>query len=662
MKLDKINIKNYKSIVDQTINAENNAIGFIGINESGKTNILDAIKQLDESYPLSLTDRSKITDKNPSFTYTFLIEDRELPKILEKINNHFKQTVLGKPSDIIEELNIESFTRIISAELNEEGDYIKTYASSTNFQYNGKKNIVVLKDESEIGSDVTIMIEENEVNVSDFKLFNKQNIPDDLKDSFSPIEDEDMDMHVRGELKKYLTENIPDVVFWKYDKEHLLPAELDYDDFLSDDSPYDNCVPLYNILMLTEDLDLCDNEDVKHIIDEWKADSSKRRRDSRIITECVNKYVKHIWEENDQNLHIELEERKITIHINDPKSTNKNYYNMDARSQGFKTFISFLLTIAAEADTDMISNFILILDEPETHLHPSGVRYMRNKLLELSTQKNYVFFATHSIFMIDRKNLKRHIIVSKENEITNFTVVDRNNIIQEEVMYEALGTRIDEFSIPNKNIVFEGDVDLLIFEFFICNCMRKLRNTILDYTLLNGGGTRRITKFFENIFIPKESDWKIILDKDSPGRNLDSEVLSKLREEGKDISTYFYSDVNNYELEDILPKSIIESANSISINKINDKISKPFEYMKDTPFSRSVDKFLHVNKITSELKSLYEISFKVELLDAVKASLDQINRMNTIKDKFNKFKDEYQDYFNFVEHMIQSAFGIEIKE
>ncbi|MBT5420980.1 MAG: AAA family ATPase, partial [Candidatus Cloacimonetes bacterium] len=559
MKLSKIDIRNYKSIVDQTINVENNAIGFIGINESGKTNILNAIKQLNKSYPLTLSDKSKITNLDPVFTYTFLLEKEEPLEIFQAINDHFKKTILGAPLDVIVGLEIKSFTKIVSAEINEDGNYIKKQTSDIVFQYDYTKNIVILKSENEIEPDTTIMIEGNGLSIDDYELFDKRSIPDEFKDSFSPIDEEDIYRHVRSELKNYLNRNIPEVVFWKYDKEHLLPAELDYDDFLTDDSPYDNCVPLYNILMLTEDLNLNNGADVKNIIVKWKVDSSKRRRDSRIITECINKYVKQIWEENDQDLHIELEEKKVTIHVNDPKSTNKNYYDMEARSQGFKTFISFLLTIAAEADAYMISDFILILDEPETHLHPSGVRYMKNKLLELSAQENYVFFATHSIFMIDRKNLKRHIIVSKENEATNFTVVDRNNIIQEEVIYKALGTSIDEFSIPNKNIVFEGDADLLIFEFFIDKCLRKAINTIADYTLLNGGGTRRITQFFNNTFIPIDSDWKVILDNDSPGKVLYSNVLKKMKEEeGKNISTYFYSDIANYELEDILPDSIIK--------------------------------------------------------------------------------------------------------
>jgi predicted ATP-dependent endonuclease of OLD family len=41
-------------------------------------------------------------------------------------------------------------------------------------------------------------------------------------------------------------------------------------------------------------------------------------------------------------------------------------------------------------------NKVILLDEPETHLHPSGQKYLRNELLKIS-ENNLVIYATHSI-------------------------------------------------------------------------------------------------------------------------------------------------------------------------------------------------------------------------------------------------------------------------
>ena len=90
--------------------------------------------------------------------------------------------------------------------------------------------------------------------------------------------------------------------------------------------------------------------------------------------------------------------------------------------------------------------------------------------------------------MIDRAKLERHVIVKKDYESTNLIPVERSNILQEAVLYEAIGTTIDEFSIRYKNIIFEGDIDRYIFDFYQRNCIDK--NRFSEYELHNGGGTK----------------------------------------------------------------------------------------------------------------------------------------------------------------------------
>ena len=76
---------------------------------------------------------------------------------------------------------------------------------------------------------------------------------------------------------------------------------------------------------------------------------------------------------------------------------------MDERSQGFKHFISLILHLSISNKKEKCKDQIIIIDEPENHLHPSGIRYMRDELIKIG-KNNYVFVATHSPFMIDNKN------------------------------------------------------------------------------------------------------------------------------------------------------------------------------------------------------------------------------------------------------------------
>ena len=436
-------------------------------------------------------------------------------------------------------------------------------------------------------------------------------------------------------LNPFIIKKIPSIIFWEFDNKNLLPSEISFEDFLLGDDPYSNSTPLYNIFILSERLGISDADDLIVKVNTWKADSSMRRKDSAIINEDINKYIKSIWEDYDQELNIELEENKITIHINDPNSAIKNYYEMGSRSQGFKVFISFILNIAAEADNETISNFILILDEPETHLHPSGVRFMKNELLKLS-EKNYVFYATHSIFMIDRKNLKRHIIIKKTGEETTLKPLERNTILQETVIYEALGTTVDEFSIRNKNIVFEGEMDLILFEAFIQNCLPKKDNNLLEYEIFDGGGTKQINNFFSDKIIPKDSMWLLVLDNDKPGQNLKENILKNNPLLKNNMVFYSYSDKIDFELEDILPQELIKKTVDNVVQVLGIKVVSDFK-IESKNISSSVAEFKGRNRILSEKASLFEEKFKEFLINEIKLIIEGILKSGTIEKKNDAF-------------------------
>jgi len=481
-------------------------------------------------------------------------------------------------------------------------------------------------------------------------------------DKYSELDGENLKQSFLKGLTKFIEEKCPSVVYWQYESKYLVPSEITYDELMIDNKPYENSIPLYNIFILSKRLNIVDEDDLVDKIVEWKSDSSARRRDASIINEGLNKYIKNIWSDYDQELYIELEETKITVHINDPKSTIKNFYEMEDRSQGFKTFISFILTIAAEAETQDVDNVILLLDEPETHLHPSGVKFMRDELLKLSELGNTVLFATHSIFMIDRKNLKRHVIVQKDNELSNVKKVDRNNIIQEALIYEALGTSVDEFSIGVRNIVFEGEMDILLFKFFIEKCLRKKDNRLLDYSLLDGGGTTRIAKFFKDKVIPAESEWHLILDNDTPGKKLKDTILNNYPESRHpQFSFHYYSAENNYELEDLLPvelvhQCVIKVLDNLKLNKVKRPEIK--EFQSDRYISSVVEEFKNKNGIEGNTSSQFEEKFKEFIFVETENVLSRIEREQNIANKSALFQKELPKYYSFFETVLD---GFELK-
>jgi len=124
-------------------------------------------------------------------------------------------------------------------------------------------------------------------------------------------------------------------------------------------------------------------------------------------------------------------------------------------------FMAFSLKILAENKYQEPINNLILIDEPDISLHPSGIRYLRDELKNIS-KTNLVLGSTHSIFMIDEDCIERHYIVTKVDEKTMLEIPDEDNIVNEEVIYKALGYSIYE-QLAKDNILFEGWKDKKLF-------------------------------------------------------------------------------------------------------------------------------------------------------------------------------------------------------
>lgn len=655
MDLINIEIKSYRSIVDQKIDVKDKCICLIGKNESGKSNILNAIRFLGADFRISASDRSKINNELPKVKYNFSILKDEIDFLNNLVDNTISEVTLESNAKPIKDCIFTSFS--ITKYLDKENGSLKRFkAASTNCELEVDENYYVLKNGMTIPADVTVKISEENYALAKFKIVHRDVLPEEYFDKYQKIAKADIRKIIDPIINKYLEDKIPEIIFWEYDDEYLLPSEITYDAFVKNSNPKSNSTPLFNVFLLSTRLNISDSDDLIARIAEWKTDSSLRRRDSQIITEDINTYIKSIWSDYDQEVSVGLEELKITIHVTDPKSHIRNYYVMDDRSQGFKTFVSFILTIAAEVEKKIISNFILVLDEPETHLHPSGVRFMRDELIKLSKHNN-VFFATHSIFMIDRLNLKRHILIKKEKEITNLIPVERNNIMQESVIYEALGTTVDEFSIKCKNIVFEGSTDLQIFSKFIDQCIPKKENIFADYDLLDGGGCKSIYNFFRDKVIPAESKWILILDKDSPGRNLKTDLERNQPAIIKQLDFHYYSSVPDYEIEDLMPHDFIITSVNYAVGFINAKITGEFKIDNEKPIGKCIDQYKNLNQI--DKKSVFEEKFKSKLHELIFAELEQMTKEGSYDKRREFFKKAFPKYYDFI-HAVLTNYGLNI--
>ena len=101
-------------------------------------------------------------------------------------------------------------------------------------------------------------------------------------------------------------------------------------------------------------------------------------------------------------------------------------------------------------------NLVLLVEEPESHLHYDALRKLNNILRKIPSQNNQVITSTHSPVFIDRSDLKNNILV-KKNSATHF-----NDLFS---IRNALGIKTkNELEKTRIAIIVEGKNDSKILE------------------------------------------------------------------------------------------------------------------------------------------------------------------------------------------------------
>jgi len=192
MKLDKIEIKSFRSIDSSTILLEHDCIGLVGINESGKTNVLDSIKVLDSDFQLKKSDLTKESETNTSIRYHFEPTSDEKAELIDLIKTFLEEKSIGceiESCDNLEVLyvidyNIEDNQEnrnffIKGVKLNEDAIYLKNdygagaYEIKSGDDTKKLKSVWVIKKdllkEEDINVQLNLELKEIEISIKELK-------------------------------------------------------------------------------------------------------------------------------------------------------------------------------------------------------------------------------------------------------------------------------------------------------------------------------------------------------------------------------------------------------------------------------------------------------------------------------------------------------------
>lgn len=498
MRLSRVEIKNFRSLKDVTIDFTTSCRILVGINESGKTNILSALSLLDpettpENDDLRQLGPNEDTNQDAFVRFVFVLDKEARSRIYENLAIHVLAEDLTAPIITIgrQKLNLAQFCDQRTEALYRV-DIRKKTKSFTGWVLPASSRVLGewKQPKQDCPAGVKVRRKEGEaVDLNKCTLVNVQQLPDIDPAYLTGVKAEDLNNLFINELSGCLQDRLPECVYWKYDEANLLPGKVNIATFSNN---VDTCLSLKHMFALAG------ITDVQSSIAEAKTRSNGLRNLLKRVAVTATRHIRSVWKDY-RDIRIELAENGAYI---DATIEDKfNLYNMERRSDGFKRFVSFLLSISAKAKTKQLKNSLILYDEPDTSLHPSGARYFRDELIKIA-RDNYVVYSTHSIFMIDRSQIDRHLIVRKKNEITTVEEVNDSNIYDEEVLHNALGTSIFE-NLKEKNIIFEGWRDKKLFQVVTKRFPAEhsaLRKTFADVGICHARGVKdvgRITPMLE---------------------------------------------------------------------------------------------------------------------------------------------------------------------
>lgn len=459
MQLSRVEIKNFLSVKYAEIDFDPACRVLVGINESGKTNVIKALSLLGEEKPVKLKHvREPLPDESPISSsyvrFTFTLNKSELTQLYKYCQEQVlckkkNQPIIVTPQK--EELDLQKFcnTRnegLYTANVISEKKSARYWILNDGYEVKAGWKI----PSAQCPADFSIEVNDTKVKLQNFKLIfypDFAEIPEEYLEDATP---EKVNSLMGSHITDHVEDNLPEVVLWKYDEDNLLPPSVDVEAFKTNP---DSCLPLKNMFILAG------IEDIKAEIEDAVTTPNKFRNLLTRVSTHATKHFKSVWKDHKKTSFALLPNSTTAIEAN---ILEENHWSMSQRSDGFKRFITFLLHISANVETDSLNDVLLLIDEPDTSLHPTGSRYLRDELIRIG-KKNYVLFSTHSIFMIDKENIGRHIIVKKDNEITTLADVTRSNFVDEEVLMNALNISVFDI-LKEKNLIFEGWRDKHLFE------------------------------------------------------------------------------------------------------------------------------------------------------------------------------------------------------
>lgn len=400
MRYSKFLIKNFKGIQSLNFELDNrNPISkiytFVGLNESGKTTILEALSFFYDN----VKDEKELT-----ITKSIVDDVHELiPKAKKSL---FNENIVVKATVVVEDSDKEEITNFIKALGYQDVTILDNIEITVQLQF---------KDSS--------YLKKNRLWTSNYAIVKKRIASKLVTKSLHDLEKSDW------------------LLVTNFIGEKLLPAIIYYPNFLFDfpdqifleESENESKEQIFYRNVLQDILTSIDKNLLlkEHIVDRFKSALPKDVGSTEAVVNKMSGQVTRFLTKNKLNVFSKLLETK-EVSIKYPKKnaldeiyleiklkSGDDEYFIRERSLGFRWFFTYLLFTQFRIFRTGTKKLIFLFDEPASNLHQTGQHRLLEAFDELTTNTNaFVIYSTHSHHLINPKLLETTYIV--KNNALNY--------------------------------------------------------------------------------------------------------------------------------------------------------------------------------------------------------------------------------------------------
>jgi len=616
MKIYKIRIKNYKSIVDsEDCFLSDKTTILAGKNESGKSSILEALDAFNVDKEISSeSKRIQDSDSLPLISIEFIVNKEEINPMLEnigakKIKEKTINIVISKEFPNIYSVDEKTLSSLgINTDTQDQEEIV---IIPKDFQ----SNIVTLKALIEQNAQFFVSTDANSL------VFNENDIDNEvqrivelleaIKTQTSNISDEALKSRVLTQIETiqsqtdFEVETPEDNLGIFIDKlKELIPNFILFRDF---NDVFPNKIPFSELEQNEWVRDLAIISDLNVLKIKNSTDREKKSHKTQINIKLNDDYSK-FWTQDLSKLNIDWDSGILQFWIEE----NDVFYEPNIRSKGKQWHLAFYIRVTARSREGKQN--IILIDEPGLFLHAEAQKNILDKLEDCSTNAQ-VIFSTHSPYLLETDKLNRIRLIYR-NDKKGTVVENKVHALSDKETLTPILTAIG--AELNSGIVnFEKDINFVVegpSDYFYLTAFNIFKGT--NYNFVYGGGSNM--PIIGSIL----NGWggKVIYVYDNDQGKTNGELNL----------------INNWFVTDTLITSVIENEGSIEdIFEIDD--FKKFVLRKeDTKYTKKNSEYVkNKDKVLKAKLFLEDAQSKSVIFDSLSTKTKE--NINSLFNKLSKF-------------------------